>query len=547
MILAAELLLRLDATVRVGLLRASHDLQISTRDIRDFKQLRTAKVNWDMVAVRRLMDSFNFEYDVRDFQLEDASNDDLACRTKENESAWACDLIPEHVDRQLQGLLLFAESIGWVQIAELKEYIHSICQNGTSDEVRHAYNRPLQNNPAGYRQSGNVMYSRSETYRPLLLRQFDHNTDFRSLGGWLTRTWLSGLVLPGAGISHLLMACLLETDADALLTLGPFANLFGGFSYGGRSWWSQECIVNRVLASLPGTDTCMGWMGTDIRPKGAETSKSLNNTWFEVDAMNPPACPGGPRIKQGKKISLKSTPVGLGDLTSAAFSLPTDIQDDRFSNIQIEFQSLVFDTIPQKLHVSKHALSVKATMLFSLRSGKKTPKRISFPLAHNVQFISSHECRPPGGLTMYSAPNKHQNRSARRQSARLPGHPLHRSYAYEIIHVDALPEKAASESRAANVEFYRSLMWHKIMVLDARGGPEHEAFARAWCASIGYHAVIGRIGRTCLACCIREARAVKVRVVIRVGDEGSSRPSSKVSSRISIALGETAVHTSHPH
>jgi hypothetical protein len=52
-------------------------------------------------------------------------------------------------------------------------------------------------------------------------------------------------------------------------------------------------------------------------------------------------------------------------------------------------------------------------------------------------------------------------------------------------------------------------------VLDCRGKADLELLARAWCAKVGENAVVGRVGRTCLACCVREARGLGVRVVIR--------------------------------
>jgi hypothetical protein len=55
-----------------------------------------------------------------------------------------------------------------------------------------------------------------------------------------------------------------------------------------------------------------------------------------------------------------------------------------------------------------------------------------------------------------------------------------------------------------------------VLVIDARDSTDMELLARAWCAEKGLHAIIGRVGRTCLACCIREARGLGVNVVIRV-------------------------------
>ncbi|KAL2827716.1 hypothetical protein BDW59DRAFT_54368 [Aspergillus cavernicola] len=564
MVLAAELLLRLDAAVRVGLLRCSHDLQISEADIHDFERLRTAKVNWDMVAVRRLMDSFNFNYSpIQPEPSQSARSESSESSKKPHhfsfknhresasgkvlESAWTCNLIPGHVNRQLKGLLLFAENIGWPRIAELKEQFQLICQNGNSQRVNDAYNQPTQSiSSTGHSKTcKNTMYSRSLSSRPLSLR-YTKDPDTSGLSGWITRTWLAGLVLPGESISNILMATILENDVDAMMMLGPAANLYGGFSYHGRSWWSQECIVGRVLSSLD-TNMCMGWLGSGLLPKDCRGLEPLDNTWFEVNVMDPPSCPGGPRIKQGKKISVKSTPLGVGDLTSGAFSLPVDAGDCG-SKTKIDFQSLVFDvkgSSQQPKINEKHPLVARqATMVFSLGSSRrKSPGTVSFPLLYNVRFISSHECRPPGGLVLYRAPGNATKRGSssassspirRRHLPRLPGHPLHRSYTYKVISLDVLPKMPEPDSRSATGSD-RALMWQEIMVLDARGGPEQEAFARAWCASVGYHAIVGRIGRTCLACCIREARAVKIRVVIRVGDGTMNGSLSNVNTRPSIS------------
>ncbi|KAJ0415884.1 hypothetical protein BJY00DRAFT_317352 [Aspergillus carlsbadensis] len=565
MVLAAELLLRLDATVRLGLLGDSEDLQVSRRDIQDFRRLQTPKVNWDMVAVRRLMDSFNFSYNP--VQPQQAAMEPKADTQNEkphhfffqklhrtsdtaraHESAWACEFVPDHVDRQLKGLLLFADNIGWPDVAGLKKHFHSICQNGDSRAVRDAYDRPIPETESFSDGEGseNTMYSRSSSYRPLILQPPMSDQD-SILDGWVTRTWLSGLVLPGESINHLLMSSILENDAEAFIKLGRVANLYGGFSYRERSWWSQECVVGRVLSPLQGTNTCMGWVASDVLPKNARTSELLKDTWFEVISSDPPACPGGPRIKQGKKISLKSTPLGLGDLTSGAFSLPFDESKDRRPRAKVDFQSLMFDVKEkgrEKQHEGDKRLKAqKATMMFCIRTGKRrTLKTVSFPLVYNVRFISSHECRPPSRLMLYSTPDaKRKSSSAssspiqRKHLPRLPGHPLHSSYTYRMVNIDSLPELASSESRIATLDLHRAVIWHDIMVIDARGGPEQEAFARAWCSSVGYHAVVGRVGRTCLACCVREARAVKVRVVIRVGDESPSLAFSKVSRRASVS------------
>ena len=87
-----------------------------------------------------------------------------------------------------------------------------------------------------------------------------------------------------------------------------------------------------------------------------------------------------------------------------------------------------------------------------------------------------------------------------------PMHPLHVDYRYDVVPVSTLFASAMdTQPRAAK----------EVMVLDCRGAENLELFARAWCAKVGENAVIGKSGRTCLACCIREARALGICVVIR--------------------------------
>ncbi|KKK27112.1 hypothetical protein ARAM_006500 [Aspergillus rambellii] len=530
MVLAAELLLRLDATVRVGLLQNSRELDISAKDIHDFEQLRNAKVNWDMIAVRRLMESFHFtsnpvhppeplrnareKQSVHHSFLETLTHRTSSPVTTGDESAWwKCHLAPEYVDQQLQGLFVFAENICWPRLDELKQHFQPVFGKGKSAAVRDAYNRPVRRAAlltANKKDHSKNTSSRSLSSRPVMHLQYAPNDpEATDIDGWITRTWLSGLVLPGDGISHLLMATILENDADAMALLGPRADLSGGFAYRGRSWWSKDCIVGRVISSLGGTQVCMGWIASHILPQDSRSMEALDNTWVEISVKEPQPGPGKPRIQQGNKISLESTPLGLGDVTSGAFSLPVDDAHGQEPLGKIDFQALMFDAKRPPGDKPPGMVAPKASLAFSLPSGRRGSARtITFPLQYNVQFIASHECRPPGGLLSYCAPVDHddaEDRGPRRH--RLRGHPLHRSYAYQVIPLDSLPDMVESD---------RSWMMEGIMVLDARGGPEREAFARAWCASVGQHAILGRVGRTCLACSIREARAIKVGVVIRV-------------------------------
>lgn len=84
-------------------------------------------------------------------------------------------------------------------------------------------------------------------------------------------------------------------------------------------------------------------------------------------------------------------------------------------------------------------------------------------------------------------------------------------FSYRSVTVNELTREGSSSSY--NTE---------VLVINARGSPDKATFARAWCASTGRHAVIARVGRTCVGCSIREARAVQVDVVIRVDGQAQA-------------------------
>ncbi|RAK96682.1 uncharacterized protein BO80DRAFT_416180 [Aspergillus ibericus CBS 121593] len=555
MLLAAELLLRLDATVRVGILQNSREIDISVHDVYDFDRLRNGKLNWDLVAVRRFLDSFKFTYNAVEpgvsspaaFSSNQQPNKHhhrsfletfthrSSTSTNHSESAWRCHLVPSHVDQQLKGLFVFAENLGWPRLTELRDSLRSKLEDEGSDQrIKDAYTIPLSNAlPAELAGSDlkKEMYSRCPSRRLLLLHPPDSAHPL-NVGGWITRSWLAGLVIPGESISHLLMATMLENDEDAMAALGPVANLYGGFAYKGKAWWSQKCVVGRVLASQEGTKVCLAWLASGIMPKDSQSGQLLDNTWFEVDVSEPPRKSGKPRIKHGNKLSFDSTPLGLGELTSGTFLLPVDGPCDSWSKAKIDFQDLTFSVDTKRTQPAGNRLLVahEAWVNFTLSATPIGPIPVSFPLTYNVRFISSHECRPPGGSVTYhnrtnahdSGPSSSSSSHASHGHHRLPGHPLHRSYAFKWVPLETLTENRSSSDDSGN-----GLAKEEILILDARGSHDKETFARAWCASVGHHAIIGKAGRTCLACCIREARALQVKVVIRIGD-GLLTPASSI-------------------
>ncbi|KAI9933789.1 hypothetical protein MW887_004861 [Aspergillus wentii] len=544
MLLAGELLLRLDAIVRLGMSQKSRDPAVTTIDVYHYHKLRNHKVDWDLVVVRRFLDTLDISY-THPQSSSDSLRDPGRPHDKHHhsffekslfesltrkapfvpESAWDCTLAPIRVKQQLQGLFVFAENIGWPRIDGLKERFRSRIGDGdtirlTTDIYRHPIHRILTNR--SIRLGKKEMYGRSPSRRLILLQnpREQDNTSSLEIGGWLSRSWISGFVIPGEAISHLLICTVLENDPDAMAKLGPVANLYGGFSYDGRSWWSKQCIVGRVLSSLQVTEACIAWMSSPILPVDMSTSKAIENTWFDVHVKETPKAEERPRIKQGNALSRESTPLGMGKLSSEEFSLPVDKALDDEPNAQVEFQRLEF-SIKEQTEENRHITVVdEASMSFSLRfDSSNSPATISFPLCYNARFITSHECRRPFGIaSCQCAPclQKPQSPSTLQEHSRLPSHPLHKFYSYEYLPLQSLNQMPAPKKASSTDDDPHSS--DKVIVVDARGSRDKETFVRAWCASVGADAIVGRIGRTCLSCCVREALAIDVRVVIRVGD-----------------------------
>ena len=134
---------------------------------------------------------------------------------------------------------------------------------------------------------------------------------------------------------------------------------------------------------------------------------------------------------------------------------------------------------------------------------------------------------------MYPVPDELPRLSPSPRPEPMNAHPLHASYQYKLvpatdvldpnfvlpftIHAHASPAPSAPSSpREEKNEDTAPDITKAVLVLDTRASKDLELLARSWCAEKGLHAIIGRVGRSCVACCIREARGLGINVVIRV-------------------------------
>ncbi|KAH7090511.1 hypothetical protein FB567DRAFT_520029 [Paraphoma chrysanthemicola] len=615
--LACELLLRLDAVTIAKTNQMDNDLQLSEQEIGAFLGSKTRKLDWDLVLARRFLENI----------LVVKSEPDAAATSKGFLAMLAANkepsnpkpdvvLLPQHQARQIAGLVQFAETTRWPNAQTLiQELVRKLGLRDGSSQIEQlpspdqlfldpitpasisVYGTPLQTPRStnhvldGYfghigkpvltrDTSQSLRIPLSPTLSPIADRS---GSALSSVGGWLSRSYLTGLVLPGEALSHFLVSTLLENDQTAIACLGDSANLYGGFSYTDRTWWSKNSIVARVFACVDGATECMGWISVPTLPEG------LGDRWHSIHSEQLPFDDRLSDATRSSAVAHDSATIpndALATVKSADLTLPRDLDSapiHTFTLAQWELTPLNPDLMDSEALSAPPTESDINVPSLTFISNDKTSSHI-LTLAYDVQFISSWPCHPPASPPAPSMPQVLRrsltgtmSRSSSKRSALsrrnshgfeplmshppdsadiLPKpiyvldtegdsdttnvkrhlmavHPLHISYTYKLVPVDAIldpnfvvpfdmhahtpralsPTSSAIETGAEDKPSYDK---KTVLILDARGASDMQHLARAWCAEKGYHAIIGRVGRTCLACCVREARGVGVNVVIRV-------------------------------
>lgn len=286
-LLSCELLMRLDAI--------SADIDHGAKEPRDsdlhrFDKKTTPSVRWSLIFARHWLENIKIEKTKPDNAsdkkeptgwLASFKSSPSAKENEINDTVHNVQFYGRYQTRQLSGLLHFARKLNWPNIEIIASKIAS---NGIKI--------PESTTPAvGTPRS--VSTQRTSSYftsRPSMRRGLSKQRMSAMIHpqGWLSNSYISGLVLPGEGMSHFLISTLLENDEVAIARLGEEANLYGGFLYEDRSFWSTSCIIGRVLAGGKGSTECMGWVSSDVSPKGS--SESWVNIEVEVTSQIGMAC-----------------------------------------------------------------------------------------------------------------------------------------------------------------------------------------------------------------------------------------------------------------
>ncbi|KAI0402166.1 hypothetical protein F4802DRAFT_608927 [Xylaria palmicola] len=353
--------------------------------------------------------------------------------------------------------------------------------------------------------------------------------------------FFSGLVLPGPTFPFLIMNSLVDIDPDkatdhlALLThLYPNCGFQHRNSY---TYWTSTSIVGKVLAP-----TCLevaGWVGP------ARPSPDLGRSQIARIRARRPRQRMTP--EDVATMSERCDPLGPAAEVYPVkeYDLVTPDADDVVDTVRVEMLSLkplaatatvtaaAADGKQQETAAAGGPGWYDASLQFAI-AGVSWPLRLS----HDVSFVHAWPCS--------DGP-----------------HPLFFDYARTVVRADAVVEirdwvrppaqvvngggggggggsgslgemmMMSGPSTPVGVGASSSQPQHKhghghapqedddaerVLVIEAFGVRDNEVLARAWCAHWGLNAVVADIGKTCMACAIREAYAATLTVVILVED-----------------------------
>ena len=582
--LAAELLVRLEAMKTLGADGTSFPPIISAEERATVETEQTTKIRWDLLLAERFLDSLTISAKLPRETGKERNRHSFFSAISfftakedgvEGEQLVKPLLFPKDETNQLAGLLRFAEAISWPHREDVSTQLEAKLAPPKSDRpvsMVSVYATPLSSpglpvTPGfpGQRSSyfgGGDAQATQQPRRPGLSRintaasmqllpasgfGTASNSESFEVGGWLSRSWLAGLVLPGEAASHFLISTLLENSPQAIDALGDCANLYGGFAYRGRSYWSKSCVVGRVLAASREAQECMGWVSVPVNPKG------IADGWINLNVKDIPYAPAHPRIKEAEIIAADSDPLRSHSPTQAqAGDFTTPIDGPLVMGNEVRFDSLAFNSSGSTYELTKQSESLGATntsiaqLTFSSPINSKLAN-LTVPLTYDVYFVSSYPCYPgaaqkprdtkvlpTNGIVEAQDAKKSLPADSARPSAstlsfdgekelpNLPAHPLHIDYRFNNVPVATLMSTAESRAPALSSPGERPHGQYtddedeEVVILDCRGSQDLQLLARAWCSKSGENAVVAKSGRTCLACSVREARALGIGVIIRI-------------------------------
>ncbi|UQC83147.1 uncharacterized protein CLUP02_08640 [Colletotrichum lupini] len=478
-LLACELLIRLDAITEGEELGIE---SIRPTEIKRFEKDANSTVKWSLHLARAWLE--NIEIIERKV--------DPANTQKRNSGGWLASLTGKmslhpnshahshgdvsvytiqgrYSERQVNGLTNFARKLRWPDI-ESDTYAEQISETVNKVSEATPIHTPAET-PMSIDTKRSSYFGGGRTEASVTRHPSGKHKISAALhpSGWLSKSYVSGLMLPGEGLYHLIMTTLLENDKEAMSKLGPMANLCGGFVYRGKSFWSTACIIGRVLAAGAGSAQCMGWISSDITPQGH------GDGWVNIDVAE--VCDDmkktGKQARLWGKTHVERESCVLGDADPSSV-LPADFiipYENNYSepppSLSISLTSLNLSapvdstrTTPTEETVMTpfsdvtraHELyTYPASISFSVGPNGGEAKEHQFSLMKDIHFVTAHPCHPSSHVRVLRSPSSPTIQQidvdgsgiggVSSKPATITGHPLHKFFTYTVIHLSELLEK----------------------------------------------------------------------------------------------------------
>lgn len=485
-LLACELLIRLDAITEGEELGIE---SIKPAEIHRFEKDATPAVKWSMHLARAWLENIQVVETEVDATAPDQARHHLSgwlasltgrMTHHGNSHLTNGDKVPvytiqgRHPQRQVEGLTHFARKLRW---PDVDLYAARISDNVEKASEATPIHTPVDDTPLSTETKGSSYFGGGRVEADVTREPSRRRKISAALhpSGWLSKSYISGLMLPGEGLHHFVMSTLLENDKEAIEKLGPMANLCGGFIYSGKSFWSTACIVGRVLAAGRGSAECMGWISSEIVPQGmkdgwlnivvGDVSEDVKNTGKKA------------RLWAKTRIEKDSGVLGNADPSSvlpADFIIPFEnTYKDPPPSYIIELQSLNLfapvdsvhttptdDKAPTPLTTTSSKLpdihTYPASVAFLVSPLGGGVQEYNFALSKDVYFVTAHPCAPSSRVKVIKSPSSPTiqqidlsdsgSNGKTSSPATTTGHPLHKSYSYTVIHLSELLEKQADST-----------------------------------------------------------------------------------------------------
>ncbi|KAI4863370.1 hypothetical protein F4820DRAFT_375754 [Hypoxylon rubiginosum] len=502
-LLACELLVRLDTITEGDEYGLGESLKAS--EVHKFEKETNVSVRWSLILARSWLENItvtkahvtcsepstpkgwlsSLTSKIKHEHMHGSYHVDHSQHRHNSQAEYVYAIQGKYSERQANGLIHFARKLRWPDIQFTGPKVHEKAMSlGKAT--------PITTPPVTYdaRRSSYFGDRPSVSRRKQLTRRRKIEAALHA-SGWFSKSYASGLILPGEVLSHYLMSALLEVDEDVLARLGPMASLSGGFVYNGKSFWSTASIVGRVLAAGQGAAECMGWVSSDVIPRGIEEG------WVNVafDAIPADLARTGRKARIWGKTTIERESDVLGDadpsnVLPADFIIPYEnaYPNSPPSNIRIELKSLNFSS--QVDGGSTTSTAERGFNLFS-DSGKENGREIhtypasvtfamshdaldqdefhNFALSNDVYFVTAHPCVASSYVKYFKSPTSptiqqidvggHDLNGKSSSPAHITGHPLHRFYTYTAIHLADLinqPSATLEDLLSKNVSNSRS-------------------------------------------------------------------------------------------